>query len=107
MPPNLSLFIIRLIEQGAFDRARKRLKGASLPSAKSGRELGIVKWFNFSKGFGFITRENGEDIFVHFRAIQNDGDGKRGLREGQQVEFSVSESDKGLQADEVAILARG
>lgn len=65
----------------------------------SAREQGVVKWFNDSKGFGFIQRASGEDIFVHFRAIQ--GDGYRSLKEGQTVEFVVSESEKGLQAEEV------
>ena len=63
------------------------------------REQGIVKWFNDSKGFGFIQRDSGEDIFVHFRAIQ--GDGYRSLKDGEKVEFSVVEGDKGLQAEEV------
>lgn len=65
----------------------------------SDREQGIVKWFNDSKGFGFIQRDSGEDIFVHFRAIQ--GDGYRSLKDGEKVEFSVVEGDKGLQAEEV------
>lgn len=65
----------------------------------SDREQGTVKWFNDSKGFGFIQRESGEDIFVHFRAIQ--GDGYRSLKDGQKVEFNVVEGQKGLQAEEV------
>lgn len=65
----------------------------------SSREQGIVKWFNDSKGFGFIQRNSGEDIFVHFRAIQ--GDGYRSLKDGEKVEFSVVEGQKGLQAEEV------
>ncbi len=65
----------------------------------SDREQGIVKWFNDSKGFGFIQRDSGEDIFVHFRAIQ--GDGYRSLKDGEKVEFSVVEGEKGLQAEEV------
>jgi len=68
------------------------------------REAGQVKWFNASKGFGFITRENGEDIFVHFRSIR--GDGHRVLKDGQRVEFSVSVEDKGLQADDVMAISR-
>ena len=63
------------------------------------RERGTVKWFNAAKGFGFITRENGEDVFVHFRSIQ--GKGHRSLGEGQAVIFSVTEGDKGLQAVDV------
>ena len=63
------------------------------------REQGIVKWFNDSKGFGFIQRNSGEDIFVHFRAIQ--GDGYRSLQDGQKVEFIVVVGQKGLQAEVV------
>jgi len=65
------------------------------------RESGTVKWFNTSKGFGFITRDNGDDVFVHFRSIR--GQGHRTLFEGQRVEFSITEGDKGLQAEDVAI----
>jgi len=63
------------------------------------RETGTVKWFNTSKGFGFISRDSGDDIFVHFRAIR--GEGHRVLVEGQRVEFSVMQRDKGLQAEDV------
>lgn len=70
--------------------------------ANDSRELGVVKWFNVSKGFGFITRDNGDDVFVHFRNIR--GRGHRSLNEGQQVRFSVRESDKGLQAEDVSIV---
>ena len=66
------------------------------------RENGTVKWFNVSKGFGFITRENGDDVFVHFRNIR--GRGHRSLSEGQQVKFHTRDSDKGLQAEDVSIL---
>lgn len=65
----------------------------------SAREQGQVKWFNNAKGFGFIQRATGEDVFVHFRSIV--GDGYRSLREGEMVEFVVTEGDKGLQAEEV------
>lgn len=63
-------------------------------------EKGKVKWFNNSKGYGFIERETGEDVFVHYTAIT--GDGYRTLEEGQTVEFEVVEGDKGLQATNVA-----
>ncbi|AMW79213.1 cold-shock protein [Acinetobacter guillouiae] len=63
------------------------------------REQGVVKWFNDTKGFGFIQRAGGDDVFVHFRAIQ--GDGHRSLRDGQRVEFSVVQGQKGFQAEEV------
>jgi len=66
------------------------------------RETGTVKWFNFNKGFGFITRENGEDIFVHFRSIR--GKGRKSLPEGQRVEFVVTKGDKGLQAEDVEVI---
>jgi CspA family cold shock protein len=68
-------------------------------NAGSGREVGSVKWFNPSKGYGFIERDNGEDVFVHFSEIQ--ADGYRTLIEGQRVEFMVAEGDKGLQATAV------
>jgi len=63
---------------------------------------GTVKWFNAGKGFGFIQRQSGEDIFVHFSAIQ--GDGYRSLNEGQAVEFEVVRGPKGLQASNVQAL---
>ena len=69
------------------------------------RETGTVKWFNTSKGFGFISRDSGDDIFVHFRAIR--GEGHRVLVEGQRVEFSVMQRDKGLQAEDVIIALPG
>ena len=65
------------------------------------RETGTVKWFNVSKGFGFITRSSGEDIFVHYRSIR--GSGRRSLSDGQQVRFIVTEGEKGLQADDVSV----
>ena len=68
----------------------------------SDRETGTVKWFNDSKGYGFIQREGGADVFVHFRAIR--GEGHRTLLEGQKVEFAVTSGQKGLQADDVAAL---
>jgi CspA family cold shock protein len=63
------------------------------------RETGVVKWFNAAKGFGFIQRENGEDVFVHFSAIQTNG--YRTLDEGARVQFSVKQGPKGLQAEDV------
>jgi CspA family cold shock protein len=65
----------------------------------SDRQTGTVKWFNDAKGFGFISREGGEDLFVHFRAIQ--GTGFKSLQEGQKVTFVVTKGPKGLQADQV------
>ena len=66
------------------------------------KEQGTVKWFNASKGFGFIQRQSGEDVFVHFSAIQ--GDGYKSLSEGQAVEFDVTKGPKGLQAANVTAL---
>ena len=65
------------------------------------RQTGTVKWFNDAKGFGFITTDGGEDVFVHFSAIQ--ARGFRSLAEGSQVEFDVTEGPKGLQAANVTI----
>lgn len=65
----------------------------------SERVKGTVKWFNAAKGYGFISREGGEDVFVHFSVIQTEG--YRKLLEGQLVEFSIEETDKGLQATDV------
>lgn len=63
------------------------------------RETGTVKWFNDAKGFGIISRQNGEDVFVHFRAIETQG--FKSLKEGQSVSFEVVQGQKGLQADKV------
>ena len=74
------------------------------PTMKGGsdRQSGTVKWFNDCKGFGFITPESGQDLFVHFRSIQ--GNGFKSLKEGQKVTFKVVQGQKGLQADEVQAL---
>jgi CspA family cold shock protein len=66
------------------------------------REQGTVKWFNASKGYGFIQRQSGEDVFVHFSAIQSDG--YKSLNDGQAVEFEVTRGPKGLQATNVSSL---
>jgi len=68
----------------------------------SEKEQGTVKWFNGSKGYGFIERDSGEDVFVHFSAII--ADGYRTLEEGQRVEFVVTQGEKGPQASEVIVL---
>lgn len=65
-------------------------------------EQGTVKWFNDAKGYGFISRQNGEDVFVHFSSIQSNG--FRSLQEGQQVQFSVVKGQKGWQAENVQVL---
>lgn len=66
-----------------------------------GAESGVVKWFNVNKGFGFITTDAGDDVFVHFRSIR--GRGRRSLRQGQAVRFDLSEGEKGMQADNVSV----
>jgi CspA family cold shock protein len=68
----------------------------------SERVTGTVKWFNGTKGYGFIEQEGGEDVFVHFSAIR--GEGFRNLEEGQRVEFTVEQGRKGLQAGDVVVL---
>lgn len=68
----------------------------------SERVIGTVKWFNSGKGYGFLSHENGADVFVHFTAIS--GDGYRSLTEGQRVEFSIEQGPKGLQAANVIAL---
>jgi cold shock protein len=65
-------------------------------------EQGTVKWFNDAKGFGFISRQNGEDVFVHFSAIQSSG--FKSLPEGQAVQFNVVKGPKGLQAENVTVI---
>lgn len=68
----------------------------------SEREQGTVKWFNGAKGYGFISRESGDDVFVHFNAINSTG--YRTLEEGQKVEFTVTQGAKGPQAENVTVL---
>lgn len=67
------------------------------------RETGTVKWFNATKGYGFITRDSGGDVFVHYSAIQSKG--YRSLEEGQRVEFDIVEGKKGLQAQDVSVVS--
>lgn len=78
---------------------QKRITGSLLIE----REVGTVKWFNDAKGLGFIVRNNGEDVFVHYEAIR--GDGYRCLRTGGQVEYTLYETNKGLQAQDVVQLS--
>jgi cold shock protein len=107
--PTLAYFVIAFLAAvltlaltGGTTRRPARSATATAASAAAGKETGSVKWFSPSKGFGFITRDNGEDIFVHFRSIT--GNGHRILREGQRVEFEVTEGTKGLQAEDVVAL---
>jgi CspA family cold shock protein len=85
-------------ERGAFDPRQVQFEGKS----NTMKEKGTVKWFNAAKGFGFIQRDSGEDVFVHYSAIQMGG--YRSLEEGARVEFSVRKGPKGLQAEDVRIL---
>lgn len=95
-----------VIRSGAGDnhQAVKQPAQDEMPAASEAttgdRETGEVKWFNVSKGFGFIIKDDGEEIFVHFRSIR--GEGRRSLRDGQRVSFVVAQSDKGPQAEDVA-----
>ena len=68
----------------------------------SERINGTVKWFNGPKGYGFLARDGGDDVFVHFSAIQ--GEGFKNLQEGQKVEFTVEQGPKGLQASNVVVV---
>ena len=65
-------------------------------------ETGTVKWFDTKKGYGFIEREEGDDVFVHFSAIQEDG--FKSLEDGEEVEFEIVEGDRGLQAENVEVI---
>jgi CspA family cold shock protein len=87
--------------QKATPLSQQRFFSAEISKQKIGTkvEQGTVKWFNDAKGFGFIARPNGEDVFVHFSAIQ--GGGFRSLQEGQAVQFEVTKGPKGLQAENV------
>jgi CspA family cold shock protein len=88
--------------QGVWSGTVHRGVTASEAAPAMGREHGEVKWFNGKKGYGFIVRDNGEEVFVHYREIQ--GQGRRVLFEGQKVEFRVGEGQKGPEAQEVTPL---
>jgi CspA family cold shock protein len=88
-----------LREYQETDQERQSNSNIEVVSVK---EQGTVKWFNASKGYGFIQRQTGEDVFVHFSAIQMDG--YKSLNEGQSVEFEVKKGPKGLQAENVTSL---
>lgn len=87
--------------QASTQRAPKP-KSKSSSTSSGNREQGNVKWFNTNKGYGFIARDSGGEIFVHYRSIQ--GSGRRFLRDGQRVEFTVGEGEKGPQAEDVGVL---
>ncbi|MDR9754639.1 cold-shock protein [Pseudomonas sp. SZMC_28357] len=96
---SLSVALIAVLLHLAVSFYKTAPAAASQSYDMTNRDTGTVKWFNTSKGFGFISRDSGDDIFVHFRAIR--GEGHRVLVEGQRVEFSVMNRDKGLQAEDV------
>ncbi len=78
---------------------QKKRRQPRADTTSGAREGGKVKWFNASKGFGFIVKDDGDEIFVHFRSIR--GADRRGLKDGQRVNFVVADSDKGPQAEDV------
>jgi CspA family cold shock protein len=97
----LSTLLISMLSAWLGYRFIQPTESSTVRLSEETRELGTVKWFNASKGFGFITRDRGDDVFVHFRSIR--GKGHRVLRDGQRVEFLVCEGSKGLQAEDVAV----
>lgn len=97
--PGLACAVLAVLVHLAVSFYKSSPTAAAPSYDMSNRDTGTVKWFNTSKGFGFISRDSGDDIFVHFRAIR--GEGHRVLVEGQRVEFSVMNRDKGLQAEDV------
>ncbi|SBS27777.1 Cold shock-like protein CspLA [Marinomonas spartinae] len=94
----VSVYVGAIISQGNSSAAQSQPD----EDEDDDREQGTVKWFNSSKGFGFLTMENGDDVFVHYRAIR--GRGRRFLVEGQLVRFYVTEGEKGKQAENVSIV---
>lgn len=87
---------------GTVNDAENEEQASNYSDSPEGAESGSVKWFNVNKGFGFITTDSGEDVFVHFRSIR--GHGRRSLRQGQLVRFDLSDGDKGKQADNVSVI---
>ncbi len=101
----LVVFVALFIATSVLNQAKYKRRGTGTlveSDVDDGRERGTVKWFNVKKGFGFVTRDNGDDVFVHFRSIR--GSGHRSLSEGQGVKFSVVDGQKGLQAEDVSVL---
>ena len=92
----------KLTAGGHHKNGPREAKQSYLCEVVAVKEQGTVKWFNASKGYGFIQRQTGEDVFVHFSAIQMDG--YKSLNEGQAVEFEVKKGPKGLQAENVTSL---
>lgn len=97
----LAVFLLLLIATLAVNALTPQLVNLA-EVEDDDREIGEVKWFNVNKGYGFITRDDGEDVFVHFRAIR--GRGHRTLAEGQKVRYHVVQNERGLQADDVTVI---
>jgi len=98
-------FVVLFIAASISGQAQGKRRGTGTlveQDVDDGRERGVVKWFNVKKGFGFVTRDNGDDVFVHFRSIR--GSGHRSLSEGQAVKFTVVDGQKGLQAEDVSVV---
>ena len=98
-------FVISFVSAQLVPSRRRRYRGSGTVverDVEDGRERGVVKWFNVKKGFGFITWDDGEDVFVHFRSIR--GQGHRSLTEGQRVKFTVVRGQKGPQAEDVSAI---
>ena len=101
----VAVFVISLVSAQLVPARRRRYRGSGTiveNDVEDGRERGVVKWFNVKKGFGFITWDEGEDVFVHFRSIR--GQGHRSLTEGQRVKFTVVRRQKGPQAEDVSAI---
>ncbi|UTW50123.1 cold shock domain-containing protein [Bacterioplanoides sp. SCSIO 12839] len=99
----VAAFVISVVSAQLVPARRRRYRGSGTiveNDVEDGRERGVVKWFNVKKGFGFITWDDGEDVFVHFRSIR--GQGHRSLTEGQRVKFTVVRGQKGPQAEDVS-----
>lgn len=98
----LTAVLLELIKAKVGHRQSAKAVRQLDPATEANREEGVVKWFNVSKGYGFIVRDCGGEVFVHFRSIL--GAGHRTLREGQRVKFIAVDGEKGLQAEEVITL---
>jgi CspA family cold shock protein len=86
--------------------AKARPAAAVIADAPAGTEVGTIKWFDGRKGFGFINRSNGEELFVHYRSISEAHGGSRALRDGQQVRFRIGQGKKGPQAEDVVPMGK-